>query len=120
METEAQTCSRLVTALEDLADQEAASMRSRDFAAVVEIQKRAGPLVRHLAEHGPRVADAAFRRRVSAVIQRREMNEAWLSAEIEKTREQLHVLDAGRRRAAQVAPVYGHVGFRRNRLRAVG
>jgi hypothetical protein len=51
METPAQRCARIVSALEDLVNQEAAALRAGDFDAVNEIQDRAAPLVEFLALH---------------------------------------------------------------------
>src|SRR4051794_4832065 len=107
METPAQMCVRLVTALENLAAQEAACLQNRDYAAVVQIQERAAPLVEHLAAHGPEVADGKLRARIAALLQQRHENGVRLSAEIGRTRQQLQDLQATQRRAAQVAPVYG-------------
>jgi len=107
METPAQTCARLLVALEDLAEQEATSLQARDFAAVVHLQQRAAPLVAHLAEHGPAVADDALRARIAAWLAHRHETGKWLADQIERTKEQLLKLEASHRRAAQIAPVYG-------------
>lgn len=109
METTAQTCSRLLTALEDLAAQEAAALDARDFPAAVAIQGRAAPLVEHLAAHGPPVADKdpAFRARVAAFHAHRLQMGEWLATQVARAREELREMDSSRRRVAQIAPVYG-------------
>ncbi len=112
METVAQTCTRLLIALEDLASQEAAALDARDFARVVAIQERAAPLVEHLGTHGPAVAgrDPVFRARVVALHARRRQTGDWLAAQVEHAREELHRMAASQRRVAQIAPVYGRGG----------
>lgn len=113
-------CARLVTALEDLAAQEAVCLQTRNFGAVISIQDRARPLVEHLAVHGPDVADEALRRRIAALIAKRNESGAWLAAEIDRTREQLHTLEGNRRRVARIAPAYGAGVRSRRQLSAVG
>lgn len=107
METPTQMCARLVTALEDLVAQEAVCLQTRNFAAVVSIQDRALPLIELLVAHAADVLDPQLRERISAIIERRHETGAWLTAELERTRMELHAVQAGQRRAAQVAPVYG-------------
>jgi hypothetical protein len=107
METPAQTCARLVAALEELVAREAATLEARDFAAVVEIQQRAAPLVELLGAHAEDVTDSALRERIRVLIARRHQTGEWLSEQIEKTREALALANEGRRRVKQIAPVYG-------------
>jgi len=122
METPAQTCLRLLAALEDLAVQEASALDARDFAAAVVIQERAAPLVEHLAAHGPEIADrdAAFRARVAAFHARRQQTGEWLATQVARAREELHRMQVGQRRVAQIAPVYGRAGRPRRQLCVVG
>jgi hypothetical protein len=108
METPAQTCARLIAALEDLVAREAATLEARDFAAVIEIQQRAAPLVELLGAHAADVTDPALRTRLRTLLDRRQKTGEWLSEQIEKTRESLAEINEGRRRARQIAPVYGH------------
>ena len=107
METPAQTCSRLLVALEDLAARELATLQAHDFVAAVEIQERAAPLVAHLAAHGPAVADGAFRARVWDFLQRRTATGEWLATQIAQLREELAGTQASQIRVARIAPVYG-------------
>ena len=107
METPAQLCARLLAALEELAAQEAASLQARDFAAVVHLQERAAPLVAHLAEHGPAVADDALRARIAAWLAHRHETGEWLAEQIAHTKAELEKLDAARRRVARLRPAYG-------------
>ena len=107
METPAQTCSRLLTALEDLAKQEAVTLAARDFATVVKLQERAAPLVELLGTHGPAVADAALRARIAAWLAHRHETGEWLAAQIAQTKAELDKLDTSRRQASRFAPVYG-------------
>ena len=121
METPAQTCVRLLTALEDLATQEAAALEARDFATAVTIQTRAAPLVEHLAAHGPAIADKdpAFRSRVAAFHARRQQSGEWLATQVARAKEELLRMQAGQRRVARIAPVYGQPG-RTSRQLCVG
>lgn len=121
METPAQTCSRLMTALEELAAQEEAAVRTSDFAAAMEIQGRAEPLVGHLAAHGPAIADHTLRTRVWSFLRRRAQTEEVLAAKISEAREEMQRTRAGQHRAARMAPVYGSSGgLRPRQLLAVG
>ena len=121
METPAQMCVRLVTALEDLVAQEAATLQARDFAAAVVIQDRAAPLVSLLGTHGPAVADEALRARIAALLARRSQTGEWLSEQIRRVREELQRTEAAKRRVAQFAPVYSHADSPpRRQLSAVG
>jgi hypothetical protein len=120
METAAQMCARLVTALEDLAAQEAVCVQTRNFAAVVAIQDRAAPLVELLASHEGDITDAAVRTRIKNLLERRNETGAWLIREIERTRERLHSLEASQRRVARIAPAYGQSSGPRRQLSAVG
>ncbi len=107
METPAQTCARLVAALEELVAREAATLEARDFAAVVHLQERCAPLVELLGAHEADVTDRALRERIRALIYRRQQTGEWLADQIEKTREALALANEGRRRVRQIAPVYG-------------
>ena len=60
MQTTAQTCARLLSALEDLGEREAVMVREGDVTMVAELQARAAPLVDYLGTHGPAVADGAL------------------------------------------------------------
>lgn len=106
METPAQMHARLIAALEDLAGQEAAALAARDFRLAVAVQDRAAPLVELLGAHADEVADETLRKRVAALIERRNRNGEWLAEQIARVREQLRETEAARRRVAQVAPAY--------------
>ena len=107
METVAQTCSRLLFALEDIAAQEATALQERDFAAVREFQARAQPLVEYLGTHGPAIANQAFLQRVRGLLGRRQTAYKWLANEIEQTREALRQTQESVGRVTRIAPVYG-------------
>ncbi len=120
METTAQTCVRLLEALDDLSAQEAAALREGDFAAVAEIQARSAPLVEYLGDHGPAVADQVFLARIRALLLRRQASADRLAAQIEQTREELRQTRASEQRAARIAPVYRSNVAPVVRLSAVG
>jgi hypothetical protein len=120
METAAQTCARLLAALEDLASQEAASLEARDFTAVVHLQQQAAPLVQMLAEHASEITEPAIRQRVRDFLERRRKTGEWLEEQIALTRDRLRELDASRSRLTRVAPAYGQGANAAPRLVAVG
>lgn len=119
-ETAAQTCARIVTALEDLARQEAAALQTRDFPAAVLLQERAAPLVEHLVAHESDVTSSDLRSRIAAVYALRNQTGEWLATQIAQAREELRQMDASQRRIARVAPAYGGGSTRRSQLSAVG
>lgn len=120
METPAQTCARIVTALEDLARQEAAALQARDFATAMLLQDRAAPLVEHLAMHEAEIVSSDLRFRVAAVHALRSQTGEWLAGQMDQTRQDLQQMDVSRRRVAQIAPAYGRGSARPTRLSAVG
>ncbi len=110
MENVAQTCVRLLLALEDLAAREAAAVQTQDFSTAVEIQGRAEPLIEYIATHGPAVADNALRGRVWDFLRRRALTADSLARQLAQAREDLQGTRASQHRAARMAPVYGSVG----------
>lgn len=112
METGRQRFARLVTALEDLASQEAGCARSRDFESLKEVQQRAGEIVAALLEHSTERVDPAVRERLAAVVKQREATAAEIQIELDVTKAKLDSLQVSQRRAAQVAPVYGGGGIK--------
>jgi hypothetical protein len=120
METPAQMCARLLTALEDLAAQESATLQARDFTAAIAIQDRAAPLVELLAAHREEMNDPMLRARVAELSARRSRTGEWLAEQMARVREELRHSDVARRRVAQVAPVYGRGAVLPRQLSAVG
>lgn len=121
MESPAQRCLRIATALEDLSAQEAAALAAHEFGTAIALQERAEPLVEYLSAHAE---DAAHDARIAAqLIRIRELrgrSEALLSAEIERTRAELREAGAACCRLAKVAPAYGTARPAVPRLQAVG
>jgi hypothetical protein len=120
METIAQHCERIVTALEDLVAQEGAAVASRDFSAMLALQERTAPLVDFVIARAPVPSGSALRNRLMALHERRRQNGEALAAEIERTRAELQQMQNTRRRVAQIAPVYGQPGLTRGQWQAVG
>lgn len=120
METAAQTCDRLVTALEDLFAREAVTLSHGNVEAAMGIQERASSLVEYLSVHGPRVADAALRDRIGALCERRSATSNRLAAEIVRVRDELGTTRMTQLRVAQIAPVYGRNAVASRQLSAVG
>lgn len=106
METVEQMCARLVAALEDLANQEAATLQARDFTGAVTIQDRAAPLVELLVAHAPEVTDSATRARIAALLAKRNQTGEWLAEQMARAREELQQTQVAQRRVAQVGPAY--------------
>jgi len=107
METPAQTCARLVVALEDLVACEAASMQNRDFSSVLQIQERAAPVIDYLVINGSRYTDRALQKRIHALAERRRLTGELLSAQLAEVKENLQSTRASQHRVARIAPVYG-------------
>ncbi len=120
METPAQVCRRLLAALEDLAAQETTALAASDFATLAALSRRAAPLVEHLAEHGPGLADAPFRARVQALLARRRQNDDLLADHLARTKTELKRAQESQRRVAQIASIYGRADATTRSLRAVG
>ena len=119
METGVQRCSRLVAALEDLAQEESTALAHRDFSAVLTLQERAGPLISFLAA-ATETDRAELIDRLEALHSRRERTHRALTAELEGTRRALQETSVAQNRVAQVAPAYGRPSFSRPQLFAVG
>lgn len=120
METTAQTCARLLSALEDLGEREAMMLREGDFEMVAEIQSRAAPLVQYLGTHGPAIADGPFLARIRAFLLRRKDSGEWLAARIAQARSELQQIRATEVRAARIVPAYSAPVLPVSRLSAVG
>ena len=120
MDTSAQTCRRLLAALEDLAAQETTALAAGDFAELAKLSRRAAPLVEHLAAHGPAVADHSFRSRVHALLERRRHNDAVLSEQLARAKLELKRANESQRRIAQIGSIYGRPGAATRALSAVG
>jgi hypothetical protein len=119
METGIQRCSRVIAALEDLAEQESAALVHRDFSAVLALQDRAGTLISFLAS--AREKDRAQANdRLKALHARRERTHQALAAELEGARRALQETSVAQNRGAQVAPAYGRPSVARPQLFAVG
>jgi hypothetical protein len=109
-----------VIALEELVAEEAHCIETREIATVLGIQTRLDPIIRYLSDHAAD-ADHGVRDRIAAVLRIRERSSATLEAELQQTRKQIDELDARKRRAAAVAPVYGGGAVQqRGRLNAKG
>ena len=121
METASERCARIVTALEDLAAQEAAGVSHRDLAGVQALHERTAPLIEFLASVGSDVLSApGLRRRLIAVYELRHRSGEALAAAMARTRLKLTQTEVAQRRVARIAPAYGDHGLRTPQLHAVG
>jgi hypothetical protein len=120
VETPAQTCRRILAALEDFAAQETTALAAGDFATLAALAHRAAPLVEHLAQHGPGLADENFRARIAALLERRRQNDDTLSVHLAHAKAELKRANESQRRVAQIASIYGSTGTATRQLSAVG
>ena len=102
-----QTFSRLLGALDELVAQEAGALGERDFAATLEIQRRAQPLVDALSDLGIAAADDLARARVAGLLARRQHNMDFLESQLATARAELLAVQESTRRVACIAPAYG-------------
>ncbi len=108
MESPAQTCARLLAALEDLVTEEAGLLAAEQVADMVALQERMAPLVERLVTLAP-VADGVLRARVRALVERRAYIGADLAARIAHLRAELDRMAETRHTVQRIAPVYGMV-----------
>jgi hypothetical protein len=118
METSLQTAIRLLSALEDFAEQEGNLLRTLDFIDAVSIQERAAPLVQRLGELAAFPEVSALRPRVAELLARREQNRHFLDAQLERLQKELRRVEEARQRLAVVAPAYRAAAAPTSRLNA--
>lgn len=105
METPVQQCHRLLSALEELASQEAAMICAEDYAGIGRGQKRAAPLVARLVSLALE-SDLPVRQRVLALVARRNANQEKIDAHVARTQAELQRTQLARGRVFQMAPAY--------------
>jgi hypothetical protein len=124
MEAPRQAFTRLLNALDELVEQERATVIDGDFDAVTEIQRRADPLVVRLQSLGVDAADDIARARVAGLLARRQHNIDLIEAQLATARTELFAVQESTRRVACIAPAYGRapgtVPFEASRFRAAG
>jgi hypothetical protein len=122
MQTPAQRCARIVTALEDLVSQETAALANHDYAAVLTLQERTAPLIDFIVTNGAAYVTAPeLRARLDLLQRRRGQNSASLTAEIDRARSDFQETCAAQRRVASIAPAYAKTATATSRrLQAVG
>lgn len=108
MESPAQTCARLLAALEDLVAEEASLLADEQVAAMVVLQERMAPLVDRLVALAT-TADATVQTRVRALVARRGYVGAELAARIAHLRDELDRMAEARHTVNRIAPVYGGI-----------
>jgi hypothetical protein len=108
MESPAQTCDRLLTALEDLVSEEAALLADEQVGAMVELQCRMAPLVDRLVALAAS-ADSTLQSRVRALVARRAYVGAELATRLAHLHAELDRMSAARHTVNRIAPVYGAV-----------
>ncbi|MBM3851695.1 MAG: hypothetical protein FJ399_00905 [Verrucomicrobia bacterium] len=107
-------------ALETLVAQEAASVRSGDYATLGRLQTRAEPLIRFLGAHAVAVEEAGLRDRVARWLKCRQENGRRLQAAMAQTTARIEELGAGRSRLTRMAPVYGRASRAAPQFRMIG
>lgn len=108
MENPAQTCDRLLSALEDLVSEEAGLLADEQVGAMVALQERMAPLVDRLVALAGS-ADATLQMRVRALVARRAYVGAELAARLAHLRTELDRMTATKHTVSRIAPVYGVV-----------
>src|SRR5687767_9239222 len=88
MQSAVQRCRRLMRALEDLAAQEATTLRAGNFAVVADSQDRAEVLIDDLVAHDDAMDDD-LRERLKALREVRARSSEWLAIELAQTRDAL-------------------------------
>lgn len=106
METPLQTAVRLLGALEELVAQETHLLRTMDFVEAVDVQERAGPLVKLLCALAPDPTVAELRPRVTTLLERREQNYHFLDIQLTRLQGELRRVTEARGRLNRVA-TYG-------------
>ncbi len=106
METPVQMAARLLTALDELTEQEGMYLRGGYYDLAVETRQRAEPLVRRLTGMAGLPALGELRSQVAAVLEHSERHAAFLREKLEELGAEIRRIDQARHRVAQVAPAY--------------
>ena len=106
MEKPLQAATRMLTALEELTEQESVLLRTLDFVDAVSIQERAAPLVEQLSALAVYPEVAGLRPRVAGLIERRQQSRHFLDAQLGRLQAELRRIDEARSRLSRVAPAY--------------
>src|SRR5882672_8490972 len=106
METPVQTADRLLTALEDLTEQEGMYLRGGYYDVAAETRQRAEPLVRQLTSLAGANGVDELRPRVAAMLTRSDRHAAFLREKLAELGVQMRHTDQARHRVARVAPAY--------------
>jgi hypothetical protein len=107
MESPTRAVSRLVAALETLAEHESVLVAARDHAGVLRTQRKAGLIVERLAQIGSAPADAPTRSRVARLLEMRRRTQLQIAERISQLREELARVGSGRSMLASIVPLYG-------------
>lgn len=106
MEQPSQKASRLLTALEEMVEQEGMYLRGGFYDLAVELRQRTDPLVQDLAGLAGAPGVDELRPRVAAVLGRSACHDALLAMKMTELSDEIHRIDQARHRTAQVAPAY--------------
>lgn len=121
METTVQCVARLLTALDELTEQEGMYLRGGFYDLAVETRQRAEPLVRLIASSASLPDIGELRPQVAAVLAHSEQHAAFLRGKLEELGAEIRRIDQARHRIAQVAPAYSHSpGVETPRFQAAG
>jgi hypothetical protein len=110
MDAREERVARLLSAVEDLAAQERATVQAHDFAALTSVQNRLAPLIEHLAAQGNEVREHLLQERVQAIHALRRETGDRLASEIRRIGTELKATEHAQLRTAQIAPVYRAAG----------
>ena len=106
METQIQTAARLLTALDELIEQEGVCLHGGYYDLALQARQRSAPIVTELV----RLADVPgvndFRPRVAAAVGRSALHAAFLQEKLKEVGAEIRRVNQARHRAAQLAPAY--------------
>jgi len=121
METPDQAAARLLTALEDLIEQEGMYLRGGYYDLAAETRDRASPLVQQICATArlPDVGD--YRPRIDALLTRSAGHAAFLADKLKELGAEIRRTDQARFRAMQMVPAYARsAGAAAPRFQAAG
>lgn len=107
MQTPAQTCERVLAALEELVTQESLAFQAWDHDAVRDIQRRSAELISGLEAMNASAAGAAVQLRAAALLRRRRLGLEEMNQSLSALRHELQDVERSRQRVADFAPAYG-------------
>lgn len=107
METPLQEATRLLSALDELVDQEGMYLRGGYYDLAVETRDRADPLVRRLVQLDGPPELMVLRPQLEAVLAKSTVHATLLQQKMSELRAEIQRTEQARHRNAQMRPAYG-------------